>query len=134
MSNDNLYSVSLFRTVKYCPAWPTKGLASLSAVREWMLAFERAYDEQHLHSGIQYVTPADRHRDVDQNALNAVKRFMKVLSIDIRNTGRTAPETGKSLVQCRLTQEKCRKSSVINRLIKHSHLDNWVENHRYRYV
>jgi len=68
VSNDNLYSVSLFRTVKYCPAWPTKGLASLSAVREWMLAFERAYDEQHLHSGIQYVTPADRHRDVDQNA------------------------------------------------------------------
>ncbi|HBS82435.1 MAG TPA: IS3 family transposase, partial [Halomonas campaniensis] len=58
VSNDNPYSESLFRTVKYCPAWPTKGFASLSAVREWMLVFERAYNEQHLHSGIQYVTPA----------------------------------------------------------------------------
>ncbi|MGP9701914.1 MULTISPECIES: tyrosine-type recombinase/integrase [Halomonas] len=34
------------------------------------------------------------------------------------------------MVQCRLTQGKCRKSSVIKRLLKCSHLDNWVENHR----
>ena len=65
-----------------------------------------------------------------ENALNAVKRFMKVLSVGIRNAGRAAPETGRSLVQCRLTQGKCRKSSVIKRLLKRSHLDNWVENHR----
>ncbi|SDN03857.1 Integrase core domain, partial [Vreelandella arcis] len=47
----------------------TKGFASLSAVREWMLTFERAYNEQHLHSGIQYVTPADRHRGIDRERL-----------------------------------------------------------------
>ncbi|MGP9702388.1 glutamate cyclase domain-containing protein [Halomonas sp. JB37] len=50
----------------------------------------------------------------------------------MRNAGRAAPETGRSLVQCRLTQGKCRKSSVIKRLLKCSHLDNWVENHRER--
>ncbi len=38
-----------------------------------MLAFERAYNEQHLHSGIQYVKPADRHRDVDQERLKQRK-------------------------------------------------------------
>ena len=69
VSNDNPYSEALFRTVKYCPAWPSQGFASLSAVRDWMLRFERAYNEQHLHSGIQYVTPADRHRGVDQERL-----------------------------------------------------------------
>jgi putative transposase len=34
-----------------------------------MLAFEGAYNEQHLHSGIRFVTPADRHRGVDDERL-----------------------------------------------------------------
>jgi len=38
VSNDNPYSESLFRTVKYCPEWPSKGFKSLTALREWMLA------------------------------------------------------------------------------------------------
>jgi putative transposase len=69
VSNDNPYSESLFRTVKYCPEWPSKGFKSLTAVREWMLAFEQAYNERHLHSGIQFVTPADRHRGMDHERL-----------------------------------------------------------------
>jgi putative transposase len=69
VSNDNPYSESLFRTVKYCPEWPSKGFKSLTAVREWMLAFEYAYNERHLHSGINFVTPADRHRGVDHQRL-----------------------------------------------------------------
>ena len=69
VSNDNPYSESLFRTVKYCPEWPSKGFKSLTAVREWMLAFEYAYNDQHLHSGIRFVTPADRHRGVDHECL-----------------------------------------------------------------
>jgi len=69
VSNDNPYSESLFRTVKYCPEWPSKGFKSLTAVRDWMLAFEYAYNERHLHSGIQFVTPADRHRGVDDERL-----------------------------------------------------------------
>jgi len=69
VSNDNPYSESLFRTVKYCPTWPVKGFASLQAVRDWMLAFEGAYNERHLHSGINFVTPASRHRGEDQELL-----------------------------------------------------------------
>jgi len=51
--------------VKYCPEWPSKGFESLTVVRNWMLAFEYAYNEKHLHRGINFVTPADRHRRVD---------------------------------------------------------------------
>ena len=69
MSNDNPYSESLFRTVKYCPKWPAKGFKSLEATRQWMLRFEHAYNEQHLHSGINYVTPGSRHRGEDQPQL-----------------------------------------------------------------
>ena len=52
VSNDNPYSESLFKTLKYCPQWPAKGFRSLIAVREWMLLFEQAYNEEHRHSGI----------------------------------------------------------------------------------
>lgn len=69
VSNDNPFSESLFRTLKYCPEWPKKGFASLTAVREWMLAFEQGYNEQHLHSGINFVTPSDRHRGGDHALL-----------------------------------------------------------------
>jgi putative transposase len=69
VSNDNPYSESLFRTVKYCPAWPAKGFRSLAEVRDWMLSFEYAYNHQHLHSGINFVTPAQRHREADDQLL-----------------------------------------------------------------
>jgi len=69
VSNDNPYSESLFRTVKYCPAWPSKGFSSLQAVRDWMLAFSHAYNEVHLHSSINFVTPGARHRGEDHAQL-----------------------------------------------------------------
>jgi hypothetical protein len=69
VSNDNLYSKSLFKTLKYCPKWPAKGFRSLIAVRESMLLFEQAYNEEHLHSGINFVTPAQRHQGVDAELL-----------------------------------------------------------------
>jgi len=43
-------------------------------VRDWMLAFEYAYNEKHLHSGINFVTPADRHRGLDLQRLAHRKR------------------------------------------------------------
>ena len=36
VSNDNPYSESLFRTLKYCPRWPSEGLESLEAARKWV--------------------------------------------------------------------------------------------------
>jgi putative transposase len=55
----------LFKTLKYCPKWPAKGFRSLIAVRQWMLLFEQAYNEEHLNSGINFVTPAQRYQGVD---------------------------------------------------------------------
>lgn len=74
VSNDNPYSEFIFRTLKYCPAWPSKGFASLAVVREWMLAFEEAYNNQHLHRGINFVNPSDRHASLDRDRLEQRKR------------------------------------------------------------
>lgn len=61
VSNDNAYSESLFRTCKYRPDYPYQGFKDLVNAREWMLGFVRWYNEDHKHSGIRFVSPAERH-------------------------------------------------------------------------
>ena len=61
VSNDNPYAEALFRTGKYRPEYPTKPFADLAAAQAWALRFVRWYNEDHQHSGIRFVTPAQRH-------------------------------------------------------------------------
>ena len=66
VSNDNPYSESLFRTLKYRPEYPEKAFEDLQAARKWVQGFVDWYNTQHLHSAINFVTPEQRHtgRDV----------------------------------------------------------------------
>lgn len=64
VSDDNPYSEALFRTVKYVPEYPER-FESIQAAREYMSSFVHWYNEEHYHSGIKYVTPAQRHRGED---------------------------------------------------------------------
>ena len=68
-SNDNPYSEALFRTCKYRPDYPAQGFADLNQARTWVHQFVAFYNEQHRHSGIRFVTPAQRHQGLDQNIL-----------------------------------------------------------------
>jgi putative transposase len=69
VSNDNPFIESLFRTVKYCPAYPYKGFESIEAARRWFETFVNWYNNEHLHSAIGYVTPASRHEGFDREVL-----------------------------------------------------------------
>ena len=69
VSNDNPYSESLFRTVKYRPEYPSGPFASLGAAREWIEWFTNWYNQVHLHSAIGFITPADRHAGRDREIL-----------------------------------------------------------------
>lgn len=68
-SNDNPYSESLFRTMKYCPRYPGKPFPSIEGAREWMQGFVYWYNNIHCHSGIRFVTPSQRHRGEDREIL-----------------------------------------------------------------
>lgn len=68
-SNDNPYSEALFRTCKYRPDYPTQGFASLDEARLWMQQFVQGYNHEHCHSGIRFVTPAQRHQGQDHAIL-----------------------------------------------------------------
>jgi putative transposase len=66
VSDDNPFSESLFRTMKYRPEYPERPFAGLAAAEQWVTAFVAWYNTRHLHSAIRFVTPEDRHsgRDV----------------------------------------------------------------------
>lgn len=64
-SNDNPFSESLFKTLKYRPAYPQRAFESLMAARQWVGTFVRWYNEEHRHSAIKFVTPTQRHAGLD---------------------------------------------------------------------
>jgi putative transposase len=65
VSNDNPYSESLFKTLKYHPGMPEKPFNSLEEARIWVAQFVNWYDEIHHHSAIKFVTPNQRHQGED---------------------------------------------------------------------
>lgn len=69
VSDDNPYSESLFRTLKYVPAYPSKPFESIEAARKWVHGFVQWYNNEHRHSAIRYVTPDQRHRGADSELL-----------------------------------------------------------------
>ena len=71
VSDDNAFVESLFRTAKYRPEFPDKGFADLGAAREWAREFVHWYNHDHRHSGIRYVSPAQRHDGTDVAILAA---------------------------------------------------------------
>ena len=65
VSDDNPYSESLFRTVKYRPEYPSGPFESLTAARAWVTWFVSWYNDEHRHSQISFVTPEQRHSGED---------------------------------------------------------------------
>jgi transposase InsO family protein len=65
VSDDNPYSESLFKTLKYCPQYPTKPFESIDCATAWVARFVAWYNGEHLHSGIKFVTPNSRHAGDD---------------------------------------------------------------------
>jgi len=61
VSNDNPYAESLFRTCKYRPDYPNKPFGSVEEAQAWMHKFVYWYNQDHKHSGLKFVTPAQRH-------------------------------------------------------------------------
>ena len=60
VSNDNPYSESQFKTLKYRPEFPERFGAIVDA-RLFCQPFFRWYNSEHYHSGIGFLTPEDVH-------------------------------------------------------------------------
>ena len=76
VSNDNPYSEALFKTMKYRPKYPFNGFKSLDKARKWVDKFVKWYNKDHLHSGINFVTPYQRHYGLDKKIMeNRIKVY-----------------------------------------------------------
>jgi transposase InsO family protein len=71
VSNDNPYSESLFKTLKYRPQFPLKPFQNLLQARRWVSDIVHWYNETHRHSAIRFVTPTQRHAQIDNELLRA---------------------------------------------------------------
>lgn len=60
VSDDNPYSESQFKTLKYCPAFPDR-FGCIEDARRFCDRFFAYYNHEHRHSGIGYHTPASVH-------------------------------------------------------------------------
>lgn len=65
VSNDNPFSESMFKTLKYCPQYPSRPFENIEAAKAWVGAFVQWYNTEHLHSGINFVTPESKHKGQD---------------------------------------------------------------------
>lgn len=60
VSNDNPYSESQFKTMKYRPGYPDR-FGSIQDARAWARLFFHWYNHEHYHSGLALLTPATVH-------------------------------------------------------------------------
>jgi putative transposase len=60
VSDDNPYSESLFKTLKYTAGYP-RFFTSLQDSRMWTADFVHWYNTKHKHSGIVFITPEQQH-------------------------------------------------------------------------
>jgi putative transposase len=91
VSNDNAFSESLFRTLKYTPAYPDGPFESLATARTWVATFVPWYNEQHQHSAIKFVAPGQRHRGEDPALLQ--ERVKTYEAAKARNPNRWSGKT-----------------------------------------
>ena len=77
VSNDNPYSESLFKTVKYHYTYPENPFSSLKEARIWVEKFVLWYNDEHQHSAIKFVTPNQRHNGLDKNILKNRKKVIE---------------------------------------------------------
>ena len=91
VSDDNAFVESLFKTAKYRPEFPARGFASLEQARDWGRDFVRWYNFEHRHSGLRYVTPAQRHALQDKTILAA--RHQTYLQARLRHPARWSRNT-----------------------------------------
>ncbi|MBM7562880.1 IS3 family transposase [Fusibacter tunisiensis] len=93
VSNDNAYAESVFKTLKYRPGYPRKGLSTIEDARNWVLQFARWYNQEHRHSGLNFLTPEQRHNGLGETVLANRKAVYEAAKL--KNPNRWSRNTRK---------------------------------------
>jgi putative transposase len=106
VSDDNPFSESLFKTLKYRPSYPDGAFASIGEARIWVERFVDWYNNEHRHSEINFVTPASKHRGEDFEILK--KRVSLYENARLKNPQRWSKNTRnwKPVIEVHLIQRR----------------------------
>lgn len=77
VSNDNPYSESQFKTMKYRPDFP-KRFGCIEDARSFCQGFFDWYNTEHYHSGIGFLTPEDVHYGRAEQIIKEREKVLKV--------------------------------------------------------
>jgi putative transposase len=91
VSNDNPFSESVFKTLKYRSDYPERAFEHVSDARQWVSGFVDWYNNEHRHSAIRFVTPAQRHAGLDEEILR--RRHVVYTEAKARHPYRWSKET-----------------------------------------
>lgn len=95
VSNDNPYSESWFKTLKFAPVFPER-FASLSDARAFMAVFVDGYNHTHHHTGIGLNTPADVHYGLA--AGRTLERAATLAAARVRNPERFSSDQSPKIL------------------------------------
>ncbi|GAA4705848.1 hypothetical protein GCM10025781_26470 [Kocuria gwangalliensis] len=95
VSNDNPYSESIFKTLKYGPTFPER-FASLGDARAFISGFVVWYNHDHRHSGIGVHTPANVHYGFADSV--ALKRSQTLAAARARHPHRFSTTTDPKIL------------------------------------
>jgi putative transposase len=76
VSNDNPYSESQFKTMKYRPGFPER-FGSIQDARAWARPFFQWYNNEHHHSGLGLLTPVVVHYGQAQVVLDQRQKVLQ---------------------------------------------------------
>lgn len=113
VSNDNPFAESLFKTLKYRCNYQPKGFSSITEAREWVLNFVNWYNNNHRHSGINFLTPNQRHSE-DHGLSVLAKRKLVYKTARLKNPNRWSREIRDWSIedQVYLNPEKAKNENV----------------------
>ena len=77
VSNDNPFSESQFKTLKYSPGFPRRFEAGYEEASEFCTGFFPWYNQIHRHSGIEFLTPEMVHYGLADQVL--AERHVRLL-------------------------------------------------------
>jgi putative transposase len=76
VSNDNPYSESQFKTMKYRPDYPDR-FGSIQDARAWARTFFQWYNHEHYHTALGLLTPATVHYGQAQAAIDQRQQVLQ---------------------------------------------------------
>lgn len=101
VSDDNPFSESLFRTIKYFRDFPER-FDNLSLGRNYFTKYFFDYNDEFRHSGIQFISPVERHFGEEVKILNERNRLIEKFHNKNKHRYSGEPKHFKPILEVRI--------------------------------